>query len=271
MSCTYIHGFSLSEQTRLIEQAKTLAPIVFGGLRFQDSETLLEIGCGVGAQTKQLLERWPQLKITSIDKSPAHLAAAANNLRTAISEGQTCLIRAQAEALPFHANLFDTVLTIWVLEHVLQPTLILSEAVRVLKPGGRILLTEVDNSTFRFFPRNNIIEAWWSKFNSLQQQTGADPFIGQQLEDLAQAFDLVSINKEFLYIVSTRHTPARRLELLRYLRDLLLSGAESLKQAGYVDDADERSLIAEFDLLESCPEVDFQYLAVRLCAMKPAN
>ena len=40
---------------------------------------------------------------------------------------------------------FDAAITIWVLEHVQKPEMILSEINRVLKPGGRILLHEVDN------------------------------------------------------------------------------------------------------------------------------
>ena len=57
--------------------------------------------------------------------------------------------------------------------------------------------------------------------------------------------------------------------MLRYTRDLLLSGADSLKRAGRVSEADEQALLAEFAALEARPEVDFQYLAVRLCARKP--
>lgn len=269
MSNVYIHGFSKIEQLRLIEQANTLAPAVFDGLRFDESEMLLEVGCGVGAQTRQLLQRWPGLKITAIDQSSTHLLAAADGLGEESFSAQVRLFRAKAETLPFDANVFDTALTIWVLEHVLQPELILAEMVRVLKPGGRIILTEVDNATFRFFPRNQIIEDWWSKFNRLQQAGGADPFIGQSLAQLAQKCGLAEIKEEPLYLVSSAREPQRRLELLRYSRDLLLSGAASLKQAGYIEDADAAALQAEFERLESCPEVDFQYLALRLSAVKP--
>ena len=48
---------------------------------------------------------------------------------------------ADAAALPFAANSFDTVLLFEVLEHVPQATQSLSEIARVLKSGGRLLLT----------------------------------------------------------------------------------------------------------------------------------
>lgn len=271
MSGIYIHGFSKEEQLRLIEQASTLAPAVFDGLCLADSESLLEIGCGVGAQTKQILQRWPHLKIIALDQSPTHLLAAADYLQQESLRQKVELFRAKAELLPFGDNLFDTALTIWVLEHVLQPELILAEMVRVLKPGGRIILTEVDNNTFRFFPSNKVIEDWWSKFNSLQQQDGADPFIGHRLAQLAENCGLVEIKEEPLYLVSSEREPQRRMALLGYTRDLLLSGAASLRHAGYITTKDEDALKMEFEHLASRPEVHFQYLAVRLRAIKPSR
>jgi SAM-dependent methyltransferase len=44
-------------------------------------------------------------------------------------------------AMPFRANVFDTVLCNQVLEHVPEPRLLVSEIVRVLKPSGILLLT----------------------------------------------------------------------------------------------------------------------------------
>ncbi len=43
--------------------------------------------------------------------------------------------------LPFRDSAFDTVLCSQVLEHVPEPALLMSEAFRVLKPGGHLLLT----------------------------------------------------------------------------------------------------------------------------------
>jgi SAM-dependent methyltransferase len=65
---------------------------------------------------------------------------------------------ASALALPFAANVFDTVLTNEVLEHVPEPKRLLEEAHRVLKPQGCLILTapltwgphEVPNDFYRY-------------------------------------------------------------------------------------------------------------------------
>jgi ubiquinone/menaquinone biosynthesis C-methylase UbiE len=264
----YIHGFSASEHARLVKQAAMLAPAVFEGLDLGNTKSLLEIGCGVGAQTKHLLGRWPHLRIHAIDQNPNQLEPAVNYLNREISNGQVHITGAKAEMLPFNGDCFDAAMTIWVLEHVKQPELILAEAMRVLKPGGRIILHEVDNDSFGFFPENKIIEEWWDKFNTCQQRGGSDPYIGQRLERIAGEIGFRGCKLETLYVVSSTREPGRRLELLGYLGDLLLSGSESLKRGGYVSETDEEDLKREFVLMESQPEVDFQYTAVRLSAIK---
>ena len=264
----YIHGFSASEQLRLVEQAAALAPAVFSGLNLEAFSTLLEVGCGVGAQTKHLLDYWPHLRITSIDRNSSHLTSAAQYLSNEIASGRVALKNVNAEDLPFHSDSFDVVLTIWVLEHASHPRRILEEALRVLRPGGLLILNEVDNETFGFTPANRTIHDWWQKFNTFQRSGGADPFIGQRLRDLAIAVGFEDIVAEPLYLVSSQREPNRRLSLLRYLRDLLLSGTEAMKKAGLVDDLEEERLRKEFSLLESQPETDFQYSALRLKAIK---
>ena len=63
----YIHGYSEEEQNRLIDQGSVLAEFVFDGLDFKDSQYLLEVGSGVGAQTAILLRDYPKLHITGIE------------------------------------------------------------------------------------------------------------------------------------------------------------------------------------------------------------
>jgi SAM-dependent methyltransferase len=67
-------------------------------------------------------------------------------------------IVSSAEAIPVPENSFDSVLCTQVLEHVAHPQKVVAEIFRVLKPGGRVLLTapqwnelhEIPHDYFRY-------------------------------------------------------------------------------------------------------------------------
>ena len=62
-SPTYLHGFSGTEQQRLMTQARLLESSIFGQIDYSGARRLLEVGSGVGAQTEILLRRFPDLAL----------------------------------------------------------------------------------------------------------------------------------------------------------------------------------------------------------------
>ena len=80
-SFPYLHGFSNEEQNRLYEQARSMEHIVYRDLNFNEHSNLLEVGCGVGAQSEILLRRHPDLKLTGIDISSKQLNACKAHLK----------------------------------------------------------------------------------------------------------------------------------------------------------------------------------------------
>ena len=60
---------------------------------------------------------------------------------TTLSKSTVVDVHATALQLPFSAESFDSVLSTEVLEHVAEPKLLFSEAARVLKPGGYLVLS----------------------------------------------------------------------------------------------------------------------------------
>jgi ubiquinone/menaquinone biosynthesis C-methylase UbiE len=274
----YIHGFGEEESRRLWEQAEILAPMVFSTLRLPLQGSLLEIGCGVGAQLNQIAQRCPNLQLTGIDLSLANLSAAKKFLSvSAASSAQ--LLQANAVALPFPDDSFDTAITIWMLEHVSDPLAVLREAVRVVQPGGNLLCTEVDNATFRFAPELTAIQHWWDLFCTQQSAGGGDPFVGQKLRELAQGLGCEQVSTEELALASSEMGPTRRAELLDYLEELLLSGAAALQKDPQVMAQSDRNLGSleevlsglkeEFAHAKADPTIGFDYHAVQLTCRTP--
>jgi len=264
MTQSYIHGYSIAEQHRLIEQAEVLAANIHAGLDLSDSCRLLELGCGAGAELDYLRAHSARIDLTGVDINAGHLAAAAEHLAARDQDRAVTLVQADATALPFANGSFDTVMTVWMLEHARRPAAVLSEALRVLTPDGHLICTEVDNSTLRMEPALPAIRDWLDSFNQLQQETGGDPYIGRRLVDLARTLGTRDIRSENLAILSTLFEPWRRDEIVNYLESLLLSGSEPLLAAGKIRHDQIDALRRNFATLRREPAIEIRYFAVRM-------
>lgn len=261
----YIHGFGAAEEQRLRAQAAFLADVVFHDWVLPSSGRLLEIGCGVGAELELISQRWPGLELTGIELSETHAAAAGHALG-----GQATVVRGDAHQLPFADDSFDIAITIWVLEHARSPVDVMREAMRIVHPDGRLIFTEVDNSTFRFQPELPAIAGWWELFCHRQQEAGGDPYVGRRLADLALAAGGCEIEALELSVHSRREDLSRRTQLLNYLEELLLSGAAHLLEFGDAASSTLAELRADFEKAHCDSSIQFQYHAVRLtCRPSP--
>lgn len=98
-------------------------------------ESVLDIGCGTGTYSIELANN--QLQVTGIDISEEMLSIARK--KASLSAHQPTFINGDFHALPFKDQMFDLVITTITLEFAKQPELVVSEAMRVLKMGGRFV------------------------------------------------------------------------------------------------------------------------------------
>lgn len=264
----YIHGFSPTEQQRLLAQAEILAPGVMQHFDFQPYETVLELGCGVGAEIRILSQRFPQTHFVGIDRSTAHLQAARQVLAEEINRGQVTLHLADAEHLPLADHQADHLVTIWMLEHAPGTEAILREGLRVLKPGGYLHHIEVENGTFGFHPVLPAIAGWWERFNQAQTASGGDPYIGKKLNEWIERAGAICLTAAPFPNIDSVVFPERRAGDLDYLEDLLLSGAETLAGHG-ISPHEVAALKADFNQARQDPSIQFQYHAWRAVGQKP--
>jgi ubiquinone/menaquinone biosynthesis C-methylase UbiE len=260
----YLHGFTAGEQNRLVRQARFLEHRIHDRLPYRRSKSLVEIGCGVGAQTEILLRHFPDLHVTGVDRAKSNLDAARSRLsKLSWADGRYDLVLADAGSLEFEADRFDSAFLCWILEHVGDPALILSETRRVLRPGSPIVVTEVQNASFFLDPYSPNTLTFWMAFNDHQLEIGGDPFVGAKLGNLLQAVGYREITTEVRTIHLDNRTPGERAEFIAYWTELLLSGAPGLEKAGKVSASVVEGMKRELAQVAHDPNAVFFYSFVQ--------
>ncbi|MCX5199528.1 methyltransferase domain-containing protein [Streptomyces sp. NBC_00249] len=123
------------------EAGKRLTRKVVDILGLRRGEHLLDAGCGVGAPATQIA-REVGARVTGITISPAECEAAE---KRAAKAGLFHRVRFQVRdyhELPYDEGHFDAVMAMEALSHSVDLAKALSEFYRVLKPGGRLAITE---------------------------------------------------------------------------------------------------------------------------------
>jgi SAM-dependent methyltransferase len=183
MTLEYVHGYSARESIRLADQASILINLLHDGTHYPAGSSVLEPGCGVGAQTVILGHRSPQASITSIDVAEESLAVARERVVDAGLDNVT-ICAADVFDLPFPAGHFDHVFVCFMLEHLADPAGALAALRRVLAPGGTITVIEGDHGSAYFHPDGPNARRAVSCLVDLQRQAGGDSLIGRRLYPL---------------------------------------------------------------------------------------
>ena len=264
----YLHGFSSTEQARLVKQARLAESTVFHDIDYTGVRRVLEVGSGVGAQTEILLRRFPDLRVECVDLNAEQLDAARANLgRMPWLDGRYALHRADATTLPFDARQFDGAFLCWVLEHVPSPARVLNEVRRVLAPGSPVYITEVMNSSFLLDPYSPNVWRYWMAFNDFQIDSGGDPFVGAKLGNLLLAGGFRDVQTQVKVFHFDNREPDRRKTMIAFWEELLLSAADQLLDAGKVTADVVDGMRREMHQVQNDPHAVFFYAFIQARAV----
>lgn len=250
----YLHGFTAEEQARLYQQARFWAPSIYHNVHFENARSLIEVGCGVGAQTEILLERFPHLAITGVDASKTQLEQARRRFSSSKNANRVKFLEADALKLPFPDNSFDGAFLCWFLEHVQTPVEILGEVRRVLHTGGNIFCNEVLNATFYIHPYSPATLKYWFEFNDHQWTLKGDPFVGGKLANYLLKAGFQNIQTHIVTHHLDNRTPKARAEFIEYWTNLLLSGSAGLIAANRVTPELVQEMRDEMEKLKEDPD-----------------
>ncbi|MEU5236768.1 methyltransferase domain-containing protein [Streptomyces lydicus] len=205
-NAAYVHGYSPREAHRLGDQADTLATLLHAGTAYPAGSRVLEVGCGVGAQTVHLAHSSPGARITAVDLSEESLTQARAHVATQAPEADVTWHRADLHQLPYPDGHFDHLFACFVLEHLRDPAQALTELRRVLRPGGTLTAIEGDHGSALFHPDSRHAHEIIAHQVHLQSAAGGNALLGRELQPLLTdaGFRDVAVQPRTVYADATR-------------------------------------------------------------------
>lgn len=168
----------------------------------EDGMKVLEVGCGPGFVTEQLIKNLPKSKITAIDFDKKLLT----NAKQLSTTSNVNFIQSSVYDMGLPDNEYDFAIARLIFLHLYEPVKAAEEIFRVLKPGGKLVIIDIDDGIFGVVQPN--IENFHSIINKLirmQGDAGGNREIGRSLPRLLKetgycniSFDAISLHSDLV-------------------------------------------------------------------------
>ena len=205
MKTSYVHGYDPRENIRLQDQASTLVELLHSDTSYPTGSSILEAGCGIGAQTVTLARNSPNALITSVDISEASIIEARRKV-TEAGFSNVQFQQADIFNLHFRPEAFDHIFVCFVLEHLSRPLDALNSLKVILKPGGTITVIEGDHGSAFFYPDSPSARKAIQCQVELQKRSGGNAMVGRELYPLLQqaGFRSIRVSPRMVYVDSSK-------------------------------------------------------------------
>jgi SAM-dependent methyltransferase len=151
---------------------------------------VLDVGCGPGVLAAEVARQIPSGYVTGIDASTERLIEGQKNFA---GLGNAQSHAGEATALPFVIGSFDFIYCRFLLEYLRDKKKAVAEMTRVCRPGGTVLLQDLDGQLLWHHPIEVELQADIERVLGVLGQTGFDPFVGRKLFALARAAGLTDV------------------------------------------------------------------------------
>ena len=106
-------------------------------------EKILDLGTGTAQIPVLLCQQLDNCRLMAVDLAVEMLDLAVYNVEAAGLIEQIQLAHVDAKQLPFEDDLFDAIISNSIIHHIPDPGEVLSESMRVARPGGRLFFRDL--------------------------------------------------------------------------------------------------------------------------------
>lgn len=152
---------------------------------------VLSVGCGPGVILNEVSALHSSIHGTGIDVSADRVQEAIRRNR---ENPRLKFVRGDAQAMQFPADSFDLVYSRMLFQYLREKEKAVAEIVRVCKPGGTVLLQDLDGQLLWHYPEDSAVQRAVERVVAALAPTGFDPFVGRKLFWLAQNAGLKNVD-----------------------------------------------------------------------------
>jgi SAM-dependent methyltransferase len=161
------------------------------GLYLFQGARVLSVGCGPAVTLREICKKYSGIYTTGIDISPERLQQARERNS---GNPRVQLVCGDAQDMQFETGSFDLVYSRMLLQYLTRKEQAVREMVRVCKPGGIVVLQDLDGQLVWHYPEDPAIDVPTQKVLGALAESGFDPFVGRKLFSLAQKAGLKNID-----------------------------------------------------------------------------
>jgi ubiquinone/menaquinone biosynthesis C-methylase UbiE len=124
--------------------------------RISTGASVLSVGCGPGVILREVCALDPSIRATGLDISGERVKEAKQRNR---ENAQANFVRGDAQNMDFDSNSFDLVYSRMLMEYLKDKEAAVREMVRVCKPGGAVLLQDLDGQLLWHYPEDPVVQS----------------------------------------------------------------------------------------------------------------
>ncbi len=168
---------------------------------------VLSVGCGPGNIVKTLAASHRDINATGIDLSPTRIRQASEG---SYRNPRTRFICGDARQMRLPSGSFDLVYSRMLLQYVPDKETAVGEMVRVCRPGGVVLMQDLDGQLVWHYPEEALMQETIDRVMKSLSDSGFDPFVGRKLFWLARNAGLenLQVQVECYHLIAGEIDPA---------------------------------------------------------------
>lgn len=241
------------------KEARTLCN--FG---LKEDMSVLEVASGPGFYSEKLLELLPHGKLTCVEIEEEFVRYAKKYL-DGKKTGSYQVEQGSVLELPYASEAFDFVIARLIFHHLSDPVRAINELIRVLKPGGKLVIADYDAKTAHMLspiiPGSELVH---EKAIRAHAARGGDAYVGRKLWRLMTDACLAGVELEAVVLHSgeagmgtcaTQFDPNRLLPLVR---------------AGVISEHEYTVYAEETDKFLKSPDAFYMNILVFACGTRPS-